>query len=113
MGITVPAVASLMSEENSVQAPEEAATSGSMTARQTSATTGRRKDVVDAKEGARQQKAEFQKMQKQKENTVKHERMLAQREKDEAAVKERGVRSYQIREKKFRDMMEDIRSSDS
>jgi len=77
---------------------------GAMTARHSTSTAARRDDHT---------KAEFQKIQKGKEHALKHERMLAQREKDDVAIKENAARSQQIRDQKFREMMDNIRSNDS
>lgn len=91
---------------------EQAQPSGSLTARYTSATSARRQGVSD--ENRRwDNKAEFQKMQKQKEHAIKHEKVIALREKDEAKVRERALRSQQLRENKFQEMMKDIASNDS
>lgn len=88
-----------------------------MSARHSTSTAARRDDLADvSKQSGRRDdstKAEFQRIQKAKEHAVKHERMLAQREKDDVAIKENAARSQQIRDQKFREMMDDIRSNDS
>lgn len=90
---------------------------GAMSARHSTSTAARRDDLADvSKQSGRRDdstKAEFQRIQKAKEHAVKHERMLAQREKDDVAIKENAARSQQIRDQKFREMMDDIRSNDS
>jgi len=110
-------VGSAHNDDSTLHNPDEVLGSGSMTARQTSDTAARRDDFASASRQTPRRddftKAEFQRMQKLKENSVKHERMLAQRDRDDADVKERAVRSQQIRERKFKEMMEDIRSNDS
>jgi hypothetical protein len=57
-------------------------------------------------------KAEIQRAQKKKEHMVKHEKVLAMREKDEAALRERALRAQQTREQKFKEMMDDIQCND-
>jgi len=91
---------------------DEAHASGALTARHTSATVARRKEYKTPEDLAAA-KAEFQRQQKRKEHTVKHKKMLAIRERDEEKVRERAVHSQQIREEKFREMMDNIRSNDS
>jgi len=100
-------------EDSTTMVPEEGRTmGGAMTARESVSTRNRRRPDLDS-EGIAKTKAEFQRLQKFKENSVRHEKMLLQRDKDAEQVKERAVRSQQIREQKFREMMEDIRSNDS
>lgn len=104
----------LLHDDSTLQIPEEGhpspTGSGAMTARQSSTTAARRRGPADTT--TTMSKADFQRLQKYKENSVKHEKMLAQRDRDEEAIKERAVRSQQIREQKFKEMMDDIRSND-
>lgn len=88
-----------------------ASSSGALTARSTSATALRRKNSGEQAKNA-VTKEELEREQRRKEHQGRFQKLQAQRERDDAVIKEKAGRSSQIREQKFQEMMDDVRSND-